>query len=82
ELLDMNFNGLESIYYQNTNEENHNFLKLANENNLLISCGSDFHGNLKVDTRHGDIGSMELPYEYLSKLLSALNIPLKPSLQE
>jgi len=82
ELLDMNFNGLESIYYQNTNEENHNFLKLANENNLLISCGSDFHGNLKADIRHGDIGSMELPYEYLSKLLSALNIPLKPNFQE
>ena len=74
DFLAMNFDGLESIYYQNTNEENHKFLKLANENNLLISCGSDFHGSLKTDTRHGDIGSMELPYEYLSKLLSALNV--------
>ena len=82
EFLAMNFDGLESIYYQNTNEENHKFLKLANENNLLISCGSDFHGSLKTDTRHGDIGSMELPYEYLSKLLSALNIPLTSNLQE
>jgi len=82
EFLDMNFNGLESIYYQNTDEENHNFLKLANENNLLISCGSDFHGSLKTDTRHGDIGSMELPYEYLSNLLSALNIPLTSNFQE
>ena len=52
------------------------FIKLANEHNLLISCGSDFHGSLKTDTRHGDIGSMELPYEYLSKLLSALNLSL------
>lgn len=74
DFLSMNFDGLESIYYQNTNEENYKFLKLANENNLLISCGSDFHGSLKTDTRHGDIGSMELPYEYLSKLLSALNV--------
>jgi predicted metal-dependent phosphoesterase TrpH len=74
DFLAMNFDGLESIYYQNTNEENYKFLKLANENNLLISCGSDFHGSLKTDTRHGDIGSMELPYEYLSKLLSALNV--------
>ena len=44
--LEMNFNGVESIYYQNTDEETHKFIKLANENNLLISCGSDFHGNL------------------------------------
>lgn len=76
EFLNMNFDGLESIYCQNTQDENQHFLKLANEHNLLVSCGSDFHGNLKTDTRHGDIGSMELPYEYLSKLLSALDIPL------
>ena len=82
EFLEMNFNGLESIYYQNTDEENHKFIKLANENNLLISCGSDFHGNLETDTRHGDIGSVELPYEYLSKLLSALDIPLTSNFQE
>ena len=82
DFLAMNFDGLESIYYQNTNEENYKFLKLANENNLLISCGSDFHGSLKTDTRHGDIGSVELPYEYLSKLLSALNITLTSDLQK
>ncbi len=76
EFLSMGFDGLESIYYQNTYEENQKFLKLANENNLLISCGSDFHGNLITDTRHGDIGCIKLPYEYLSKLLSALNISL------
>lgn len=82
EFLEMNLNGVESIYYQNTDEENHKFIKLANENNLLISCGSDFHGNLETDTRHGDIGSVELPYEYLSKLLSALDIPLTSNFQE
>lgn len=81
EFLTMNFDGLESIYYQNTQEENQDFLKLANEHNLLVSCGSDFHGNLKTDTRHGDIGSMELPYEYLSKLLSALNVSLASNFQ-
>ena len=73
EFLAMKFDGLECIYYQNTAQENHKFLKLATENNLLISCGSDFHGDLNKDTRHGDIGSMELPYEHLSKLLLALN---------
>ena len=76
EFLAMDFDGFESIYCQNTQEENEFFIKLANEHNLLVSCGSDFHGSLKTDTRHGDIGSMELPYEYLSKLLSALNVSL------
>jgi len=80
ELLCMNFDGLESIYYQNTPEENQMFLDLANRNNLLTSCGSDFHGNLETDTRHGDIGSVDLPYEYSSKLLSALNISLTPKI--
>lgn len=81
EFLSMNFDGFESIYYQNSLEENQKFLKLANENNLLISCGSDFHGDLESDTRHGDIGSMELPYEYLSKLLSLLDLPLTDTIQ-
>ena len=76
EFLAMDFDGFESIYCQNTQAENEFFIKLANEHNLLVSCGSDFHGSLKTDTRHGDIGSMELPYEYLSKLLSALNVSL------
>jgi 3',5'-nucleoside bisphosphate phosphatase len=74
EFLSLDFDGLESIYCQNTKEENDFFVKFANEHNLLISCGSDFHGDLETDTRHTDIGSMELPYEYLSKLLSALNL--------
>ena len=76
EFLAMDFDGFESVYCQNTQEENEFFIKLANEHNLLVSCGSDFHGSLKTDTHHGDIGSMELPYEYLSKLLSALNLSL------
>ncbi|WP_297424418.1 PHP domain-containing protein [Clostridium sp.] len=74
EFLHMNLDGLESIYYQNLNEETITFVKIANENNLLISCGSDFHGDLNTDLRHGDIGSMELPYEYLSKFLSSLDL--------
>jgi predicted metal-dependent phosphoesterase TrpH len=77
EFLSLGFDGIESIYCQNTKEENKYYVKLAKENNLLISCGSDFHGSLETDTRHTDIGSMELPSEYLSKLLSALDLSSK-----
>lgn len=76
EFLSMNLDGIEAIYYQNTDEENHKFLKIANDNNLLVSSGSDFHGDLKNDDRHGDIGSVELPSEFLSKLLNTLNIKI------
>lgn len=74
EFIAMNFDGIEALYYQNSHEENQKFLKLANDNNLLVSNGSDFHGDLENDTRHGDIGSVELPYEFLSKLLKSLSI--------
>lgn len=74
EFLSMDFDGIEAIYFQNTLEENQKFIKIAKDNNLLVSCGSDFHGDLKNDDRHGDIGSIELPFEYLSKLLNTLDI--------
>lgn len=74
EFLNMELDGIEAIYYQNTYDETKEFIKLANENNLLISCGSDFHGNIETDLRHGDIGALEIPNEYLIKLLHALDI--------
>lgn len=77
EFLSLDFDGIESIYCQNTKEENEYYVKLAKEHNLLISCGSDFHGSLETDTRHTDIGSMELPSEYLFRLLSALGLKSK-----
>lgn len=75
EFIKMNIDGIESIYYQNTTEETNYYLNLAKEYNLLNSCGSDFHG-IQNDTRHGDIGSMEISSENLSNLLEKLQIKL------
>ncbi|MGN2348526.1 PHP domain-containing protein [Clostridium cagae] len=72
--LKMNLDGIEAIYFQNTKDEEENFINIAIENNLLISCGSDFHGNLKDDKKHGDIGSMNMPSIYFENFLNALNI--------
>lgn len=74
EFLNMNLDGIEAIYYQNTPEETLEFIEFANKNSLLITCGSDFHGNVSTDVRHGDIGSMEIPEIYLKNFLEALNI--------
>ena len=75
EFIKMNIDGIESIYYQNTTEETNYYLNLAKEYNLLNSCGSDFHG-IQNDTRHGNIGSMEISSENLSNLLEKLQIKL------
>ena len=55
-------------------EEEKYYLNIAKENNLLVSAGSDCHGNFVDDYRHGDIGSMNYPSLYLEKFLDALNI--------
>lgn len=75
EFIKMNIDGIESIYYQNTREETDYYLNIAKEYDLLNSCGSDFHG-IQNDSRHGDIGSMEISSEHLSKLLEKLQIKL------
>lgn len=75
EFIKMNIDGIESIYYQNTREETDYYLNIAKEYDLLNSCGSDFHG-IQNDSRHGDIGSMEISSEHLSKLLEKLHFKL------
>ncbi|MBN1039430.1 PHP domain-containing protein [Clostridium sp. ZS2] len=72
--LKMNLDGIEAIYFQNTKDEEEKFINIAIENNLFISCGSDFHGNLKDDKKHGDIGSMNMPSIYFENFLNALKI--------
>lgn len=73
DFLNIDLDGIEAIYYQNKSEDEANLIKLAKENNLLISAGSDCHGNLIDDIRHGDIGCMSIPNEYINNFLSAYN---------
>ncbi len=73
ELLKLKFDGIEAVYYQNSSEENEEYTKIAKDYNLLISCGSDFHG-IPNDTRHGDVGSMVYSEDYLNSFLNALGI--------
>ena len=75
ELIKYNFDGVEAIYYQNFKRETEQLISLARRNNLLITCGSDFHGITDGDTKHGDIGDMSqyLQEEDLEKFLKALH---------
>lgn len=74
EVLNLPFDGIECIYSKNTSEETSYFIDYARKNNLLISCGSDFHGNVMHDKKHGDLGCVEILDKDLDKFLNALGI--------
>lgn len=76
EFLPFNLDGIEAVYFQNTKKDEDYFIDFANNHNLLITGGSDCHGDFINDDRHGDIGDMPIPTEYLEKFLNALNITL------
>lgn len=71
EVLTFPFDGIEAIYSQNFKKETSEFISYAKYNDLLISCGSDFHGF--NDKKHGILGSMEIYEEDFKKFLSAYN---------
>lgn len=69
ELKEYGLRGLEAYYTDNTSEDDKMLLKLASENNLLVTGGSDYHGNLKdsIDIGSG-YGNLRVPYELLDIL--------------
>lgn len=70
DLLDLGFDGLEAIYYQNKEADTTKFIELAKKRNLFISCGSDCHG-IENDIRHGEIGDINIQREdYIINMLS------------
>lgn len=70
EFLDFGPDGIEAIYFQNTPQNERDLLIFANDHDLLISAGSDCHGDLKGDKRHGDIGCMSMPEGHFERFLA------------
>lgn len=68
--LKLGFDGIEAVYSQNSKKQEKNLIQFASKNNLLVSAGSDFHGNIE-DTRHGDIGSVALEDAQIEAFLKA-----------
>ena len=73
DFLNFNFDGWEAIYFQNKKNDTKKLLKICTERHLLISAGGDFHGDLKGDDRHGDLGLTEIPEDLLTRFLEAYN---------
>ena len=66
--------GIEAVYFLNSKEDQEFLINFANKNNLLVTAGSDCHGDFVNDKRHGDIGDMYLDEIYINALLDKLQI--------
>lgn len=65
-LKEAGLDGIESFYNKHTYMQKKYYRKLAEENGLMISCGSDFHGEkVKPNVNFG----MELADEYVQMLV-------------
>ncbi len=60
--------GLEAIYPEHTNSQVKRYKKLADEYGLLVTGGSDCHGQAKPEVK---MGMIKLPYEYVEKIKEA-----------
>lgn len=69
ELKPVGLDGLEAIYSTYTTGEEQQMKRLARENGLLISGGSDFHGSNKPDIALGKgRGHLYIPYSVLETI--------------
>lgn len=71
EILDLGFDGIEARYPSPKNNPE-KYIKLAEEYNIFVSAGSDFHGDFNPD--HGDIGTATISYDEFLPILKKLEL--------
>ena len=71
EVLEMDFDGIEAIYYRNKEGDENRYREYAKEHGIIITAGSDYHG-VNNDTKHGMVGDVSLTGEDLKEFLDAL----------
>ena len=72
EMKEAGLDGIEAIYCTYTPSEERQMKKFAQENHLLISGGSDFHGTTKPNLNLGTgYGKLYIPYEVLENIKAA-----------
>lgn len=66
-----NLSGIEVFHSDHGTEEEHRYLKLAEEFGLIITAGSDYHGERQGAVFHGDIGGRRIAEHVLEQLKAA-----------
>lgn len=67
ELLEIGLDGIEVYHPKHSKENIEKLLEIAKKNNLLITGGTDFHGNM--DSKYVEIGDFSCNEEELKRLL-------------
>lgn len=70
EILNMQLDGIEAIYWKNSQDETDYFKKIAKEKGWFYTAGSDFHTDKRLDKRHGRVGDVFLNKEEIEKFLN------------
>lgn len=68
-LVDAGLDGIECFYTRHSTSTTEHYLMLAEQYNLLVTGGSDCHGNNKGRPL---IGGVKLPYQYVERMKSAV----------
>lgn len=71
-LLEMNFDGIEALYPENTVEQNELYKGIAREKGWFYTAGSDFHSDSKTHRHHGLIGQVYLNNYEIEKFIIKL----------
>ncbi|MEN3043472.1 MAG: PHP domain-containing protein [Fervidobacterium sp.] len=69
ELVDYGLDGIEVFYSTHASSQTNDLLKIARKYDLMITAGSDFHGDNRPSVKLG----MDIPYKLLSKFLCAVS---------
>ncbi|WP_408955677.1 hypothetical protein [Natroniella sp. ANB-PHB2] len=67
-IFNREIDGIEAYYSSHSEEETKKYIELANDDDLIITGGSDCHGPKNKDKYL--IGSVNVPYELLTNLKS------------
>lgn len=72
-LKEMGLQGIEAYYPGQTDEQTRDFLRIADQFDLLVTGGSDFHGAINPDVRIGSgRGDLHVPYSVFARLKNAI----------
>ncbi len=72
-LTEMGMRGIEVYYPEHTPDLMSYYTRIAHRHDLLITGGTDFHGDIKPEIKMGSgTGDLYIPYELYEKLISSL----------
>jgi 3',5'-nucleoside bisphosphate phosphatase len=66
--VDYGLMGIEAYYSEHSQSMTNFYLELAKRHNLLVTGGSDYHGDAKPEVK---VGSVKIPYELVERLKAA-----------